>query len=147
MQRPRRVGTLVTGRSVSARWQDLSGEMPSNRVPLSTVIPTEGRNLLVASTVALQATADSSTATPFRNDKGLGVVIPTEGRNLLSLPRASRLARPNLPPGPPKSDCVLRSTRSSSRGAISSVPFRVQSRLRRCESFGNTPDDGRGSGV
>ena len=33
------------------------------------VIPTEGRNLLAAGTVALQATADSSTATPFRNDK------------------------------------------------------------------------------
>jgi hypothetical protein len=33
------------------------------------VIPTEGRNLLVAGSVALQATADSSTAASFRNDK------------------------------------------------------------------------------
>jgi len=30
------------------------------------VIPTEGRNLLVAGSMALQAAADSSTATPFR---------------------------------------------------------------------------------
>src|SRR5207302_6065348 len=93
------------------------------------------------------ATADSSTAMPFRNDKGLGVVIPTGGRNLLSLPRASLPAHPNLPPGPPKLDYVPRSGRFSSRAAISLVPFRVQSRLRRCEGFGNTPDDGRGNGV
>ncbi|HKV82835.1 MAG TPA: hypothetical protein VJP02_32100, partial [Candidatus Sulfotelmatobacter sp.] len=38
------------------------------------VIPTEGRKLLVAGVVALQATADSRRATPFRNDKNVGGV-------------------------------------------------------------------------
>src|ERR1700741_3134838 len=37
------------------------------------VIPTGGRNLLVAGSAVLQATADSSTATPFRNDKNVEV--------------------------------------------------------------------------
>jgi hypothetical protein len=43
------------------------------RVICAFVIPTGGRNLLVAGTMALQATADSSTAAPFRNDKNAGI--------------------------------------------------------------------------
>src|SRR5580692_9443623 len=43
--------------------------LPLLGCPPNLVIPTGGRNLLVAGSVALQTTADSSTATPFRNDK------------------------------------------------------------------------------
>ena len=47
----------------------------------TSIVPTEGRNLLPACTVALQASEDSSTATPFRNDKN--VEISAEGHTKL----------------------------------------------------------------
>jgi len=70
MQRTRRVGTLVTGRIAIGKVARSFGAGRFLAPPPNLVIPTEGRNLLVAGTVALQATADSSTAAPFRNDKG-----------------------------------------------------------------------------
>jgi hypothetical protein len=48
---------------------------------INSVIRTGGRNLLLAGTVALQATADSSTATPFRNDKEYRYRTPEDLQN------------------------------------------------------------------
>src|SRR5579864_5529004 len=59
------------------------------------VIPTEGRNLLVADTVALQATADSSTAAPFRNDKKVEIFGVCGGRGHNRGPQSSLVMVPS----------------------------------------------------